>query len=68
MEQNGLVVLTPGSNGSPTVGVGVRLLEPWSWAKKHYSFDVCVLKESIAKIVIDPLNKSADTDKKNNSI
>jgi len=56
------------SRGHKPVGAGVRLLEPWSWAKKHYSFDVCITKESIAKIVIDPLNKSADTDKKNNSI
>jgi hypothetical protein len=50
------------------LGDDVRLLEPWSWAKKHYSFDVCVAKESLAKVVVDPLNKSADTDKKNNSI
>jgi hypothetical protein len=56
------------SRGNKTVDTGVRLLEPWSWAKKNYSFDVCIAKKSIVKIVIDPLNKSADTDKKNNSI
>ena len=56
------------SRGHKPLGGDVRLLEPWSWAKKHYSFDVCVAKESLAKVVVDPLNKSADTDKKNNSI
>ena len=56
------------SRGHKPLGGDVRLLEPWSWAEKHYSVDVCVAKESLAKVVVDPLNKSADTDKKNNSI
>jgi hypothetical protein len=47
---------------------GVVLLKPWSWAKKSYSFDICVGGDAVVGVTIDPLNKSADVDKTNNSI
>lgn len=54
------------SRGHKPIKSSVRLLEPWSWAKKLYFFDVCVPKTSIKRVVIDPLNKSADVNRKNN--
>jgi hypothetical protein len=43
-------------------------LEPWSWAKRSYSFDVCVDGDEVVSVTVDPLNKSADIDQSNNSI
>jgi hypothetical protein len=56
------------SRGHKSLDSGVVLLEPWSWAKKIYSFDICVDGDAVVGVTIDPLNKSADVDKTNNSI
>jgi hypothetical protein len=56
------------SRGHKPLDQGVVLLEPWSWAKKNYSFNVCVDGDPVVGVTIDPLNKSADVDQANNSI
>ena len=56
------------SRGHKPLADKVGLLEAWAWAKKNYQFKICVKKNSVIKVVLDPLNKSADVDKKNNSI
>jgi len=56
------------SRGHKPLADEVSLLEAWAWAKKNYQFKICVKKNSVIKVVLDPLNKSADVDKKNNSI
>jgi hypothetical protein len=56
------------SRGHKSLDSGVVLLEPWSWAMKSYSFDICVDGDAVVGVTIDPLNKSADVDKTNNSI
>ena len=47
---------------------GARLLESWSWAQPYYVFEVDFSKESIVEVVIDPLNFTADINKKNNRL
>ena len=47
---------------------GARLLESWSWAQPYYVFEVDFAKESIVEVVIDPLNFTADINKKNNRL
>ena len=56
------------SRGHKPLDSGVVLLKPWSWAKKNYSFDICVDGDTVVGVTIDPLNKSADVDQTNNSI
>jgi hypothetical protein len=56
------------SRGHKPLDSSVTLLEPWSWAKKNYSFDICVDGDDVVGVTVDPLNKSADTDQSNNSI
>ncbi len=56
------------SRGHKPLDSSAILLEPWSWAKKNYSFDVCVDGDDVVGVTIDPLNKSADIDQSNNSI
>jgi|TARA_B110001452_G_scaffold257964_1_gene252667 hypothetical protein len=56
------------SRGHKPINKGVRLLKSWSWANKNYSFEVCIKKEAIAKVLIDPSGKSADVNRNNNSI
>ena len=56
------------SRGHKPLDSGVVLLKPWSWAKKNYSFDICVDGDEVVGVTIDPLNKSADVDQTNNSI
>lgn len=47
---------------------GARLLESWSWAQPYYIFEVDFAKESIVEVIIDPLNFTADINKKNNRL
>ena len=47
---------------------GAVLLESWSWAQPFYVFEVDFPKESIAAVVIDPLNFTADVNRKNNRL
>jgi hypothetical protein len=56
------------SRGHKPLNSKAVLLEPWSWAKRSYSFDVCVDGDEVVSVTVDPLNKSADIDQSNNSI
>ena len=47
---------------------GAQLLESWSWAQPYYIFEVDFPKESISAVVIDPLNFTADVNRKNNRL
>ena len=47
---------------------GFRLLESWSWAQPYYIFEVDFPKGSISEVVIDPLNFTADVNRKNNRL
>ena len=47
---------------------GFRLLESWSWAQPYYIFEVDFPKGSISEVVIDPLNLTADVNRKNNRL
>jgi hypothetical protein len=56
------------SRGHKPIKKEVRLLEAWSWSNKNYSFEVCIKKEDLATVIIDPSGKSADVNRYNNSI
>ena len=54
--------------GEKNLGDNVVLLKDWEWVNEHYELDIDQSEKKITKIEINPSEKMADVDKKNNII
>jgi len=46
----------------------MKVLEAWPWTFPYYTFTIPAAPESIVEVVIDPSNRLADTNRKNNKL
>lgn len=60
--------LERGAKTAASESFAFTLLGPWQWTDPAYGFDVPVAFSEIKSIVLDPLERLADTDRTNNMI